>query len=135
MSVVKSKRSESVLEFLHTARELQIYTIRKCTNAIPKRYTFYLGVGIAESAKEIYRGVKRGNSIYPTNQHEAQLRRDCFIGAYAELENLASQVEVAQEIIGLDPRILKEWAELITREMRLIKAVLKADRERYKNLI
>ena len=100
MSVVKSKRSESVLEFLHTAGEPQIYTIRKCTNAIPKRYTFYLGVGIAESAKEIYRGVKRGNSIYPTNQHEAQLRRDCFIGAYAELENLASQVEVAQEAEG-----------------------------------
>lgn len=32
MSVIKSKRSTSDMEFLATARKLEIYTIQKCVN-------------------------------------------------------------------------------------------------------
>ena len=31
MSVIKSKREESVVEFVNTARKLNIYSIRQCT--------------------------------------------------------------------------------------------------------
>ena len=134
MSVVRSKRSESQIEFLYTARKLQVYTVQKCVNAIPKRYTFYLGTGLAESAASIYRNVKRGNSVYPTNQHEVQVRRDYFMRAYAELQSLISQIEVAYEIVKFDEKILHEWASLIDSEMKLVQAVIKKDRERYKDL-
>ena len=134
MSVVKSKRSQSQLEFLQTARNLQIFTVQKCVNTIPKRHTFYIGQGLAESAASVYRNVKRGNSIYPLNQHEVQMRRDFFLRAYAELQSLVSQIEVAYELIRFDEKILHEWASLISSEMKLIQSVMKKDRERYKNI-
>ena len=134
MSVVKSKQAQSQLEFLRTARSLQIYTVQKCVNTIPKRYTFYIGTGLADSAASIYKDVKRANSIYPLNRHEAQVRRDYFMKAYAELQALVSQIEVAYELVHFEEKVLHEWAALISSEMKLISAVLKKDRERYKDL-
>lgn len=46
MSVIKSQRSNSAVEFLHTARELELFTIRKVVN-FPKRYTFYVSQPLA----------------------------------------------------------------------------------------
>lgn len=134
MSVVRSKRSESQLEFLNTARKLQVFTIQKCVNTIPKRYTFFIANHLSDSATAIYANVKRGNSVYPLNQHEAQVRRDYFMRAYVELQNLVSQIEVAHELLHFDEKVLHEWASLINDEMKLVQAVMKKDRERYKDL-
>ncbi len=46
MTVIKSKRHESEMEFIHTARELRIYTTRKVTG-FPKRYTFTVVVKLS----------------------------------------------------------------------------------------
>ena len=100
MSVIKSKRSTSDMEFLATARKLEIYTIQKCVN-FPKRYTFYVSQPLAAAATRIYEDVKRANSIYPLNQHEVQIRRDYFLHANAELQSMISQLEVAQELFGI----------------------------------
>lgn len=133
MSVVKSKRREADMEFLHTARRLQIYSIQKCVN-FPKRYTFYVSQPIANSTTRIHEYVKCANSIYPLNQHEVQLRRDYFLRANAELNSLVSQIEVAQELFGIEPQIMRYWMEIVEKEIRLVKAMMKKDRERYKDL-
>ena len=133
MSVIKSKRAESEMEFIHTARQLQIHSIKKCTG-FPKRYTFYVSQPIANSATRIHQYVKMANSIYPLNKHEVQIRRDYLLRANAELQSLISQLEVAHELFGIDVDALKYWMELVEREIRLVKAVLKKDRTRYKNL-
>lgn len=133
MSVIRSQRSGSEIEFLHTARELQIYSIKKCAN-FPKRYTFYVSQPIANSATRIHEYVKMANSVYPLNSHEAQIRRDYFIRANAELNSLVSQIEVAQELFGLEPNVIKFWMDIVGKEIRLVKAIMKKDRERYKNL-
>ena len=133
MSVIRSARSVSEVQFLHTARELQIYTIQKCVG-FPKRYTFYASQPLAAVATRIYEDVKRGNSIYPANQHEVQLRRDYFLQALAELQNLISQVEVAYELFRFDANIMEHWMELVDTEMKLVKALLKSDKSRYKDL-
>ena len=65
------------MEFIHTARELQIYSIKKCSN-FPKRYTFYISQPIANSATRIHEYVKMANSVYPTNAHEARRKRRGF---------------------------------------------------------
>ena len=134
MSVIKSERQKSPMEFLKNAKDLEVFTLRKCVNAIPKRYTFYLGQHIASLATEIYSTVKKANSIYPTNQHEAQMRRDLFLSAYGSCQALVSQVELAYDIIRFDSDVLHEWAKLISDEMLLIKGVIKSDRDKYKNL-
>lgn len=133
MSVIKSKRNTSEMEFIANARKLQIYTIRKCVS-FPKRYTFYVSQPIANAPTRIYEDVRRANSIYPVNQHEAQMRRDCFLRANAELYSLISQIEVAQELFGIDMDAMQNWLDIIDFEIRLVKAVMKSDRERYKNL-
>ena len=133
MSVVRSKRGESDMEFVHTARELQIYTIKKCIS-FPKRYTFYISQPISEAATHIHQLVKMANSIYPLNAHEAQIRRDYLLRANAELNSLISQIEVAHELFGLEHNVMKFWMDIVDREIRLVKGTLKKDRERYKNL-
>ena len=133
MSVVRSKRGESDMEFVHTARELQIYTIKKCIS-FPKRYTFYISQPISEEATHIHQLVKMANSIYPLNAHEAQMRRDYLLRANAELNSLISQIEVAHELFGLEHNVMKFWMDIVDREIRLVKGTLKKDRERYKNL-
>lgn len=133
MSVIRSQRSDSKMEFIHTARELQIYSIKKCSN-FPKRYTFYISQPIANSATRIHEYVKMANSVYPTNAHEAQIRRDYLIRANAELNSLVSQIEVAQELFGLDPDVIKYWMDIVGKEIRLVKGVMKDDKERYKSL-
>ena len=133
MSVIKSKRTTSSMEFLATARKLQIYSIQKCVN-FPKRYTFYVSQPIANSATRVYEYTKKANSIYPLNQHEAQLRRDYLIKACIELNHLISQLEVAQELFGIEMKTLHYWSDMINKEIRLIKATMKADRNRYKDL-
>ena len=133
MSVIKSKRSTSEMEFLTNARKLQIYTIQKCVN-FPKRYTFYVSQPIANAAVRVYEDVKKGNSIYPLNQHEVQMRRDCFLKAYAELQSMVSQIEAAQELFDIEPETMKYWMEIVDTEIKLVRAVLKNDRARYKEL-
>jgi len=133
MSVVRSKRSDSDMEFVHTARELQIYTIQKCVH-FPKRYTFYISQPISQTATHIHQCVKMANSIYPLNAHEVQMWRDLLLRANAELNSLISQIEVAHELFGLEHNVMKFWMDIVDREIRLVKGTLKKDRERYKNL-
>lgn len=133
ISVIKSKRNTSKMEFIHTARALQLYTIRKCVN-FPKRYTFYISQPLVASATNIYACVLKGNGMYPTNQHEVQKRRDVFLDAYAELNNFSAQLELAYEIIEFKPDVLKHWSGLVYKEFSLVKAVLKSDKARFKDL-
>ncbi|MGN1126917.1 MAG: hypothetical protein ACI4RI_05700, partial [Ruminococcus sp.] len=114
MSVIKSKRATSEVEFLSTARQLEIYSIKKCAN-FPKRYTFYISQPIANATVRIYENVKCANSVYPTNQHEVQIRRDYLIKARAELYSLISQIEVACELFGLEEKPLLYWMDMIDR--------------------
>lgn len=133
MSVPKSRRGDSEMEFIYAARQLELYTIRKCVG-LPKRYTFYISQPLANDAKRIHDDVKMANSIFPMNAHEAQVRRDYLMRANAELYAMISQLEIAREIIGIDGKVMGYWTELIAREIRLIKAVMKRDQERFSKL-
>lgn len=133
MSVLKVNRGESKMEFLFNARQLQIYTIKQCAN-FPKRYTFFLAQPISQLSVDIYNDVKRGNSIYPLNQKEVQMRRNYFLRARANLYSLVSQIEVAQEMFGIDIKHMEKWSEFINNEIKLISGVLDSDRKKYKKL-
>lgn len=130
MSVVKSKRGESEVEFIHTARELEIFTMRQCVN-FPKRYTFYLSQPIVQLAVQVYDSVVKANSIYPENRRDATLRRDHFVRANAALHSMIAQVELAQELFGLAPEPTDKWMGYIEREIKLIQGVIRKDQERF----
>ena len=75
MSVYKSKRGESSVQFIETARQLEAHTFACCMKA-PKRYERFLTGRIMELSSEVHDRVRAANNIWPTNRHEAQLRRD-----------------------------------------------------------
>lgn len=131
MSVIKNKRGLSGVQFLDTARELQIFTTRKCVK-FPKRYTFFITSSIVQCAINIHSYVKKGNSIFPSNADDAKLRREQFTLAIAELQNLISQINVAYEMFPVADKTMMQWMELIQKEISLVKNVIKKDKEKYK---
>ena len=94
----------------------------------------YVSEHLAASATRIHEFVKMANSVFPTNQHEAQIRRDYLIRANAELYSLVSQIEVAQELFQIEHEKVKHWMDIVVREINLVKAVMRSDKERYKEL-
>lgn len=134
ISVIKSKRGESDLQFLDTAYQLYIFSVQQCVK-FPKRYTFYVSQEISHTASEIQRKVKCGNSIFPSNAHEYQKRRDYFIEAYADAQSLISQINAATELFQISGNVLSRWMELIYSELSLLKGVMKRDKARYRRLL
>lgn len=98
---------------------------------MPKRYTFYGAQELSALADTVYNEVKMANSVFPGNQHEAQLRRDHLIGQLGIMSDLLKQNP--EKLRWLD-NALEEWASLIAEEAKLISGVKKSDRERFKNL-
>lgn len=134
MSVQARLRSESKIEFLYTARLLTVSVIKSCVDSKKGRYVETVSKPVTEKAWEIYGHVKVGNSIYPTNQHEVQLRRDQFIMAKAKLHALASDIGIAHEFYHFSDHDLDEMCGYIDKELTLIDGVLESDRKRYRNL-
>lgn len=135
MSVLVGDRSESGLEFLKNARDIEEKFIRMEINK-PKRYGKYLG-RLVEYAMQLLSEVKAGNSFYPTTKLDVDTRQVHFKEGIALCQVLVSQVEVVHDLFGNDGISIgevHEIAEMIEKEIRLIKGVISSDKERYKNL-
>ena len=133
MSVPKSQRSESKMQFIETAERLYEYTIR-AVSKIPKAYRLYNGKTIYELAQSGFRNVKAANLIYPTTQHEAEMRRDYLTRANCDFDCLLAEVHVAKNIFGLETKTIVEWIDLVIAEQKYIGAVKASDRKRFKEL-
>lgn len=140
MSVYKSKRGESSVQFIETARQLEAHTFACCMKA-PKRYERFLTGRIMELSSEVHDRVRAANNIWPTNRHEAQLRRDELMRANNALQHLSPKLQLLYDSILQNPegygwihKAMQRWGDLICEEAKLIAAVKKNDRQRYKDL-
>ena len=70
---------------------------------MPKRYTFYGAQELSALADTVYNEVKMANSVFPGNQHEAQLRRDHLIEANATLQALIGQLGIMADLLKQNP--------------------------------
>ena len=134
MSVPKNERGESGMQFLMTARDIEISCI-KLAQKMPKRMTFFLSQYVTESAVKIYANCKRANSVYPVNAHEVQMRKDYLIKAHCECQNLISQIDIAGELCPeVSSKQIKLIMDMLINEMKCIKGLISTDKERYKNI-
>ena len=133
ISVYKNKRGESSVQFLETAREIHIHSIRQAAK-IPNKFKYFLSGDIVSLAASGHLNAKKGNSINPKNQHEVQIRRDYFMSSYADYQALISQVGVAIEFAEFTDSAITTWMRMIDDEMRLLKGVIDTDKSRYKDL-
>ena len=83
------------MQFIETARQLEAHTLACCMKA-PKRYSFLLTQRIMETASEVHDHVRAANNIWPTNQHEAQLRRDELARTHEARKQLAGATKDGQ---------------------------------------
>ena len=121
------------MEFLHNAMQIEIYTRQKCKK-FQKSERFTTCAALIALAREARGLLARGNEIYPTNQHEAQLRRDCFIKAKSVYADFIQEIEICCRACGINMEVLPEWMSLIDKEITLIRGVMDNDRRRHKDL-
>lgn len=139
-SVLKSQRGASAVQFLDTARELEIYTIKQCAK-FPKRYMFLITKDIVALASAVYNNVKAANSIYVVTADDARLRREYVTKANCNLQCLISQIDIAREFVRTTDEnkpikctVWEQWATLITTEAKLLASLKESDKKRYGNL-
>jgi len=140
VSVVKSMRGESTMQFVETARRLELHAFSVCTKA-PKRYAPFLTHRIFELASTVHEEVRAANNIIPKNQHELQMRRDHLTNANIALQNLSPKLTLLYDAILQNPEkcpwidnAMKVFGEYIIDEAKLISSVKKSDHDRCKNL-
>ena len=125
------------MEFLNTAHELELQTIRMTMreNAIPKRYRYVLGRPLTDSARALNQYIIYANGIYPTKKEEYELRRNYQKRAVLEIQNMFEIMRIATELLPIKNTVLEEWIKLATLEETLLRKWIQADRQRYKDLL
>ena len=118
------------MQFVDTAKKLEAFTLSCCMKA-PKRYTFFLTSRIMQLASDVHEHAAAANNIWPTNQHEAQMRRDELTRPNIALHEAARQNPEGCKWIG---KAMEQWGAMIAEEAKLLAAVRKKDRQRYKDL-
>ena len=78
MSVLKNKRSESQLEFYHTATLIRTELTRFVMNEkiVPKRWRPVFTFPMVDKVIKLFDYITAANTIYPQNLREAERRRD-----------------------------------------------------------
>ena len=140
MSVVKSKRGVSSMQYVETARKLKLHAFEVCTKA-PKRYGPYLLYRLFDKCAGVFDEVNAANNIIPKTQHEAQMRREHLIRANGFLQNIPDDVSLLYDSILKNPEkcpwidhAVQTFGELIADEAKLIAGTKKSDKERYRDL-
>ena len=108
MSVYKSKRSTSAIQYVENARQLQVFTIKNCVK-FPKRYTYIVVQKIANLVEDIDTHVRVAESMMPTNLHEAQLKRDELTYTFGLLNSLDDKLQLMYDIVSDNPNFKTEF--------------------------
>ena len=132
------------------AWEIYDHTKSSCRR-LPKRWDRYGLLSMVDLADKLQRYCVAANSTYPTNQHEAQGRRDCLIKANEALQalnvmvgHLARDIKKARDLQTRElpeklttektEAMLNKWGDLIAEEGEKISAVKKANVQQFKKL-
>lgn len=150
MSVYDAHRGESGVRYVDLAWEIYDHTKSSCRR-LPKRWDRYGLLSMVDLADKLQRYCVAANSTYPTNQHEAQGRRDCLIKANEALQalnvmvgHLARDIKKARDLQTRElpeklttektEAMLNKWGDLIAEEGEKISAVKKANVQQFKKL-
>lgn len=129
MTVPKSKRRETKMEFVHNARVIEDFCIRhwdmNLSNVLQK---------CIQISADIYSNVLQANSIYPVNQQEFKERILCLKRALSLIYSLKGQISLGYRHQKISTSVVKEINEYIEKQKRLLKGIIKKDKERYKGL-
>lgn len=136
MSVLKSRRELSEMQFFQTGVDIQNKLIEFCMNEknIPKKYRFVYAMPIIEQGEKLVENIVSANTIYPTTNEEVMKRREYQTEALANCEKILQKLQSLRRTLGVDSGILKEIVGMIVNERGYIVAWRKSDNQRYKEI-
>jgi len=144
MSVLKSRRSLSKLEFYHNARQLRenitnlllrdfgvrdkVRKIRTEENMqltiieeYPEWLIVYFRDSIVKLLKSLMLNITAANTIYPTNGDELNLRRRYQTGAIVNCEQLLQEFQYCADVLPIKIEKFLPYVEKIDFEIKLLK--------------
>ncbi len=136
MSVLKSKRELSEMQFFQTAVDIQNELIKFCMNEnnIPKRYRFVFAMPIIEEGQKLVENIVNANTIYPHTNEEVIMRRNYQTEANANCEKILQKLQSLRQTLGADSAQLKIIVGKVLEEKGYITAWKKSDNQRYKEI-
>ncbi len=136
MSVRKGERGEGKLQVLNKARELKQYSLNLLKNDkhFPKSTRWLYSAPIATEVREACICIRHANSVYVTNTDEYNYRRMEQVKAHAHLDALLDLIDDAYNANYISGNQVEFWTGLILSTDELLKAWIKSDKEKYKNM-
>lgn len=131
MTVIKSKRTESGVEFINTARTIQMQTYLR-TIKLPNRW-IELGRTLENLAMNVLNEVTIANLIYLNDIDSCEERAKHFNNAQYSLSCLLAQIEFCREKGLLKQLTDKQWGywlDPIRIEIDLLKKIKASDKSR-----
>ena len=129
MSVLKRNRSESHLEFYHTAMIIRSDLTRFVMNEkiVPKRWRPVFTFPMIERINRLMDNITAANTIYPQNLREAEARRDYQTAAIIIVEQIFQLLQFLLETLPVDPDKFQPITEMLVKESALLRGWRKAD--------
>ncbi len=129
MSVLKSKRGASELEFYHTAAEIRATAVRFVMNEniVPKRWRPVFTFPMVQRVNAMMDNITAANTIYPVNEHELEVRRDYQNLAIINVEQIMQYLQFMLETLDLNADKFQTLTELLVKEAQLLRGWRKAN--------
>lgn len=129
MSVLKNKRSESQLEFYHTAtlirKELTQFVMNE--KIVPKRWRPVFTFPMIDKVIKLFDYITAANTIYPQNLREAERRRDYQTQAIIVVEQILQLLQYMLTTLPINPDKFQPVTELLVKEAAVLRGWRKAD--------
>lgn len=129
MSVLKNKRSESQLEFYHTATLIRTELTRFVMNEkiVPKRWRPVFTFPMVDKVIKLFDYITAANTIYPQNLCEAERRRDYQTQAIITVEQILQLLQYMLTTLSINPDKFQPVTELLVKEAALLRGWRKSD--------
>lgn len=112
--------------------QLHKYTFQKICR-FPSRYQFLCDV-VSDFATNALYDALCANSKIPECQKDYQKRKDFWDGAIGNINSMQKPLISLIKLGNISNKELETWAELMTECIKLIKGVMKSDKNLYSNL-
>lgn len=136
MSVPVGDRKEGKLGVLEDIAVLGKYTIQTCRaeSVFPKASRWILAKPIVDECVSALACVRRANAVLVQTEMDYQYRRNQQVQAHSHLDAMLSLIDLAYASFSIDSRKVDHWTSLVLKADDKLKAWMKSDKERYKDL-
>lgn len=110
------------------------YGIASCIDEYPNWIIDKFRDSIWSIMRDMLINITRAYTVWPTNNMEAQTRREHMDIAIADCESLLKELELAVDVLPIDADKYMPYVEQISREISLLKGWRKSDNKRFKDL-